>query len=69
MGRHESSFDYADPGEVLRDSTSKHNTVAKRQVVSDAIPANAPAMTDANGNVIPFVAKDVYVHPVESKAK
>ncbi|EGR48984.1 hypothetical protein MKX07_007116 [Trichoderma sp. CBMAI-0711] len=49
--------------------TAKHNTVAKRQIVSDAIPANAPAMTDANGNVIPFVAKDVYVHPVGSKAK
>lgn len=49
--------------------TAKHNTVAKRQTVSDAIPANAPAMTDANGNVIPFVAKDVYVHPAGSKAK
>ncbi|PTB61969.1 hypothetical protein BBK36DRAFT_1163509 [Trichoderma citrinoviride] len=41
----------------------KQNTIAKRQIVSDAIPANAAAMTDASGNVKPFVSKDVYVHP------
>ncbi|KAH6606008.1 hypothetical protein Trco_005161 [Trichoderma cornu-damae] len=33
--------------------------IVKRQVVSNAIPANVPAMTDANGNVVPFNSKGV----------
>ncbi|KAL6804199.1 hypothetical protein J3E68DRAFT_423101 [Trichoderma sp. SZMC 28012] len=37
--------------------------IAKRDVVNNNIPANIPAMTDANGNVIPFKAQDVYVAP------
>ncbi|KAL7951409.1 hypothetical protein V8C42DRAFT_339366 [Trichoderma barbatum] len=37
--------------------------IVKRQVVSNAVPPNIPAMTDASGNVIPFNSKDVYVAP------
>lgn len=37
--------------------------IAKRDVVSNNIPANVPAMTDASGNVIAFKAEDVYVAP------
>lgn len=35
--------------------------MVKRDVVDNAIPAEAPAMTDASGRVVPFSAKGVNV--------
>lgn len=38
---------------------------AKRQDIGADIPADVPAMTDADGNVVPFIAKDVHLGEVK----
>jgi hypothetical protein len=47
----------------MNPNSNSYIGIAKRDVVSNNIPANIPAMTDANGNVLPFKAQDVYVAP------